>query len=33
MYGDVWVVAFVGKERRNAGSGIRSIIVSEFCKR
>ena len=32
MYGDVWVVTLVGKERSNASSGIRSIIVSEFCE-
>ena len=32
MYGDVWVVAFVGKEWSNASSGIRGIVVSEFCE-
>jgi hypothetical protein len=32
MYGDVWVVSFVGKERRSAGGCTWSIVVSEFSE-
>jgi hypothetical protein len=32
MDGDVGMVALVGKERRYAGSGARSVVVSEFGK-
>ena len=30
---EIGVVTFVGKERRNSGSDVRSIVVSEFCQR
>ena len=30
MYGDVRMVAFVGKEWRDSGSGARSVVVGEF---
>lgn len=31
--GEVWIVALVGKERRDSGGSVRSIVVSEFGKR
>ena len=30
MYGDVWMVAFVGEEWRDSGSGARSVVVGKF---
>ena len=30
MYGDVWVVAFIGEDWRNSGSGARSVVVGEL---
>jgi hypothetical protein len=32
MYCDVWVISFVGKERRSAGGCTRSIVVSKFSE-
>ena len=31
VYGDVPMVAFVGEEQRDSGSGTWSIVVGEFC--
>ena len=33
MYGDVWMIAFVGEEWRNSGGGTRSVVVGEFRER
>ena len=32
MNGEIRVVTFVGEERRNSGSSVWSIIVSELCQ-
>ena len=31
VYGDVWMIAFVGEEWRNSSSGAQSIVVGKLC--